>query len=64
MPSAETGELPALAEGATCLSRTSVGRLGDEAQERSMYPQELCGLGLALLEAGLSCFSCPQGVKC
>lgn len=33
MPSAETGELPALAEGATCLSHISVGRLGDSGPE-------------------------------
>lgn len=44
MPNAETGELPTLAEGATCLSHTSVG-----SDPKVIRPQALCILGVALL---------------
>lgn len=44
MPNAETGELPTLAEGATCLSHTSVG-----SDPKVIPPQALCILGVTLL---------------
>lgn len=44
MPNAETGELPTLAEGATCLSHTSV-----DNDPKVICLQALCILGVALL---------------
>ena len=62
IPNAETGELPALAEGATCLGHTSVGRLGDSGPKLYAHGG-FSNRGWHCLEAGLWYFCCPQVVK-